>query len=96
MRVCADWYVAGYRTPLHGPGANDPLWIIASLTGFAMGALKRRVRNPSRGVGQVGMVDLEAGVSAPSPPAPFPVEMKTPVFLPGLVLRRASAGHGSR
>ena len=35
------WYFAtATAVPLSRPAANDPLWIIASLTGFAMGAVQ--------------------------------------------------------
>jgi len=44
----AVYFVNASDAVLYGPGANDPLWVIASLTGLAMGAvlpgLARQVR----------------------------------------------------
>ncbi len=36
---------------LRGPGANDPLWIVATLTGIAMGALQPGLSRLSRQLG---------------------------------------------
>ncbi|MEM7613067.1 MAG: DUF998 domain-containing protein [Pseudomonadota bacterium] len=36
----AYYFSAADATALRGPDANDPLWVVASLTGFAMGALQ--------------------------------------------------------
>lgn len=39
--VYLAWYfMTATDAALYGPDANDPLWVIASLTGFAMGALQ--------------------------------------------------------
>jgi hypothetical protein len=43
---------------LSGPDANDPLWIVASLTGLAMGALQPGLARLSRGLGMFSVMCL--------------------------------------
>jgi hypothetical protein len=43
---------------LSGPGANDPLWVVASLVGFAMGALQPGLSRLSRQLGLFSAVCL--------------------------------------
>lgn len=55
------WYFA--TQPLEafvGPEGNDPLWIVASLTGLAMGAMQPGLSRLSRGVGLFSAVYLGA------------------------------------
>lgn len=50
--VYVAWYFANSTTAqLGSPQANDPLWIVASLTGAAMGALQPGLARLSRGLG---------------------------------------------
>lgn len=53
------WYFAtAADARLYGSDANDPLWIIASLTGIAMGALQPGLSRLSRGLGLFATVSL--------------------------------------
>ena len=47
----AYYFVASGDAALSGPDANDPLWIVASLTGTAMGALQPGLARLARGLG---------------------------------------------
>ncbi len=57
--VYVAFYFAGAPDGvLYGPDANDPLWIVASLTGFAMGALQPGLSRKSRRLGIFSTVCL--------------------------------------
>jgi hypothetical protein len=56
----AYYFAASSDSTLFGPGANDPLWLVASLTGCAMGALQPGLSRLSRGLGLFSMVCLGA------------------------------------
>ena len=46
------WYFAAAEPDvLQGPGANDPLWVVATLVGFAMGLLQPGLRRLSPRLG---------------------------------------------
>jgi len=47
----AYYFASADATTLRGPEANDPLWIVASLTGLVMGALQPGLLRLSRRVG---------------------------------------------
>ncbi|MEM6513115.1 MAG: DUF998 domain-containing protein [Pseudomonadota bacterium] len=47
----AYFFTAAETEQLRGPEADDPLWIVASLTGFAMGALQPGLSRLSRSLG---------------------------------------------
>ena len=52
-------YFAGIDdSALRAANANDPLWVIASLTGFAMGALQPGLSRLAPGLGAFGVVCL--------------------------------------
>lgn len=53
------WYFAASKeAALLSADANDPLWIVASLTGVAMGALQPGLFRLSRGLGLFSMICL--------------------------------------
>ena len=57
--VWIAWYFAtASAETLRGPDANDPLWVVASLTGVAMGALQPGLSRRSRGLGLYSAVCL--------------------------------------
>ncbi len=45
------YFVTSSEVVLRAPSANDPLWIVSSLTGIAMGALQPGLARMSRGLG---------------------------------------------
>jgi hypothetical protein len=47
----AQYFTKADPDTLRGPDANDPLWIVASLAGLAMGALQPGFRRVSRWLG---------------------------------------------
>lgn len=56
----AYYFYAASSATLYGPDANDPLWVIASLTGFAMGALQPGLARQARGLGLFSVLVLGA------------------------------------
>lgn len=53
------WYFsAASASVLQGPHANDPLWVVACLTGVAMGALQPGLARQSRRLGLFSVVCL--------------------------------------
>ncbi len=54
----AYFFSAAEPAALSGPDANDPLWIVASSTGFAMGALQPGLSRLSRWLGMFSLVCL--------------------------------------
>jgi hypothetical protein len=56
----AHYFLTASEATLYGPGANDPLWIIASLTGVAMGALQPGLARQARGLGLFSVFVLGA------------------------------------
>ncbi len=47
----AYYFATAEHDALQGPGANDPLWVVASLVGFAMGLLQPGLSRLSRRLG---------------------------------------------
>jgi len=47
----AFYFMSASESTLRGPDANDPLWIVASLIGLAMGALQPGLSRISRSLG---------------------------------------------
>ena len=61
LLVYVAWYFAtADAQTLRGPGANDPLWLVASITGVAMGALQPGLSRIARGVGLYSAMCLGA------------------------------------
>ncbi|MEE4175284.1 MAG: DUF998 domain-containing protein [Xanthomonadales bacterium] len=56
----AYYFVTSTDAALYGPDANDPLWIIASLTGLAMGAVQPGLARQAKGLGAFAVVMLGA------------------------------------
>ena len=54
----AYFFAAAGADNLSGPGANDPLWIVATLTGIAMGALQPGLARLSRWLGVFAAICL--------------------------------------
>ncbi len=54
----AYFFAAADETVLRGESANDPLWIVATLTGVAMGALQPGLSRLSRPLGLFSVVCL--------------------------------------
>ncbi len=46
----AYYFATADQQALHGPDANDPLWVVASLVGFAMGFLQPGLARRSHGL----------------------------------------------
>lgn len=59
--IYVAWYFAtADDSALRSPGANDPLWIVASLTGTAMGALQPGLSRLARSLGVFSIICLGA------------------------------------
>ncbi len=56
----AHYFLTASEATLYGPEANDPLWVIASLTGVAMGALQPGLARQTRGLGVFSVAVLGA------------------------------------
>ena len=54
----AHYFATSAATTLTGAAANDPLWIVASLTGLAMGAMQPGIARLSLGLGMFGVLCL--------------------------------------
>ncbi len=54
----AYYFATADQQALQGPDANDPLWVAASLVGFAMGVLQPGLSRLSRGLGAFNAVCL--------------------------------------
>jgi len=59
--VYLAWYfVTASEATLYGPGADDPLWVIATLTGIAMGAAQPGLARQAKGLSAFTLVTLGA------------------------------------
>lgn len=56
--VVAYYFAAAEPEALRGPGANDPLWAVATVVGFAMGLLQPGLRRLSPGLGRFNALCL--------------------------------------